>query len=134
MSFPPLVWLDELVEPEELPAEFAFRIAVVREAKILAKVRGDADCLKDGEIDLVLEKPMGFHAELAAAVKARGVQPCARCRNPGGVPQDPDKSRRPCRIDGSRFGVKGGLCKRCYDSLLNRQLRETNGRKGGGSP
>lgn len=47
--------------------------------------------------------------------------PCTRCGDPGGyVPQG---KRTPVRIAGTRFGITGALCYRCYGTLDMRQRR-----------
>ena len=47
--------------------------------------------------------------------------PCYRCNNNGGVITPP--SRTPDRISGSRFGLAGILCGRCYRTLQERERR-----------
>jgi hypothetical protein len=107
------------------PAELAFWAAVLREAKLMKLARVGVDYLEDAEMDIVLAAPMGFHAALLDSwegrTRTKGVssRPCARCGDPGGRPHD--RCTSPGRTSGSRFGIGGDICLRCYDILRYRQ-------------
>jgi hypothetical protein len=116
--------------PEIPPDELDRRVAVVREAKRLAKIHAETDWLTREEVDLVLAAPADFRPKLVPSLKARGVPPCARCGDTGGRPHmRPDRppSTAPQRLSARPFGVEGGVCRRCYDQLYKFRDRDAGG-------
>jgi hypothetical protein len=104
-------------------AELSFRIAVVREAKLMKYAHHDVDRLGANELDIVLSAPMGYSAAILEkwSGESTTLKPCAHCgerygRCSGG-------KTRPTRIRGDRFGVPGKLCEGCYDLLSKRMIR-----------
>lgn len=110
------------VVPPEVPEDLPARIAVVREAKLMARLHDYRDHLRDDETDLAL---VGDRDVLVSTIKARGVQPCAKCRRKYGVAHHPDQSPRPLRISGKPFGIDGSLCKSCFDVLSRRRRADS---------
>lgn len=66
----------------------------------------------------------GTHRNLLPRSPKAHWQPCTRCGDPNGRT---DKGKTPDRITGSRFGIDGAICRRCYGALQERERRKKHG-------